>query len=176
GMSDRELLAHLRGVRRMTEAANVPLIVNDRPDLAALCGADGVHVGTDDLPVEAVRDMLGDRVLIGASTHRPEDAAAALAAGSDHLGVGPCFPSGTKSFESFPGTPYLNWAKQNVAVPWFAIGGIDERNVQSAAEAGASRIAVCGAVCGADDPGQAVAAFREALAAASSSPADGSAG
>ena len=164
GLTDRDLLAHLRDVREATAAAGVPLIVNDRPDLARLCGADGVHVGTDDLPVADVRAMLGDRALVGASTHRPEDATAALAAGADHLGVGPCFPSGTKRFEALPGTDYLRWAAANVTAPWFAIGGIDRETAAAAAEAGAWRVAVCGAVCGAEDPGAAAAELVGLLA------------
>ena len=164
GETDRALLGHLREVRAVTAKAGVPLIVNDRPDLATLCDADGVHVGTDDLPVAEVRTMLGDRALLGASTHRPEDATAALAAGADHLGVGPCFPSGTKRFGAFPGPDYLRWAAANVRAPWFAIGGIDATTARDAAAAGAGRAAVCGAVCGADDPGAAVAELRAALA------------
>ena len=163
GGTDRDLLAHLRAVRTLTAAHGVPLIVNDRPDLARLCGADGVHLGTDDLPIGEVRAMLGERALLGASTHAPADAAAALAAGADHLGVGPCFPSGTKRFEAFAGIDYLRWAAAHVTVPWFAIGGIDRDTVGEAVAAGARRAAVCGAVCGADDPGAAVAGLVEAL-------------
>ncbi|QDT17771.1 thiamine phosphate synthase [Alienimonas californiensis] len=166
-LTDRESLAHLQEVRAITAAAGVPLIVNDRPDLARLCGADGVHLGTDDLPIEPVRAMLGERALIGASTHRPEDATAALAAGADHLGVGPCFPSDTKAFQAFPGTDYLRWAAANVTAPWFAIGGIDAGTVERAAAAGAGRIAVCGAICGADDPGAATAELMASLTDAS---------
>ena len=168
-MSDRDLLAHLRRVREVTAAFGVPLIVNDLPDLARLCGADGVHLGTDDLPVAEVRGMLGDRFLIGASTHRPEDVTNALDAGADHLGVGPCFRSGTKRFEAFAGTDYLRFAAANVAVPWFAIGGIDRSTVADAAAAGARRVAVCGAVCGADDPGEAVAELLDCLTSANGS-------
>ena len=144
GLTDRDLLAHLREVREVTAAAGAPLVVNDRPDLARLCGADGVHLGTDDLPVKEVRAMLGDRVLVGASTHAPGEAAAAVDAGADHLGVGPCFPSGTKRFGAFPGVDYLRWAAAHVSTPWFAIGGIDADTVADAAAAGASRAAVCG--------------------------------
>ncbi|NNJ24079.1 thiamine phosphate synthase [Alienimonas chondri] len=169
-LSDRELLAHLRDVRAITAAAGVPLIVNDRPDLARLCGADGVHLGDEDLPIEPVRAMLGERALIGASTHRPEDATAALAAGADHLGVGPCFPSATKSFEAFPGSDYLRWAAEHVAVPWYAIGGIDRATIETAVAAGATRVAVCGAICGADDPGRAAADLLASLPNASDDP------
>ena len=169
GMQDRDLFAHLRRVRDVTAEFGVPLIVNDRPDLARLCGADGVHLGTDDLPIAEVRAMLGDRFLIGASTHQSEDATAAVEAGADHLGVGPCFPSGTKRFDDFPGTDYLRWAAANVAVPWFAIGGIDRSMIADAAAAGAERVAVCGAVCGADDPGEAVAELLDCLTSAQGS-------
>ena len=167
---DRDLLEHLRRVREATAAAGVPLIVNDRPDLAQLCGANGVHLGADDLPIEPVRALLGERALIGASTHAPGDAAAAVAAGADHLGVGPCFPSGTKRFEAFAGTEYVRWAAANVTVPWFAIGGIDAGTLPAAIAAGARRAAVCGAVCGADDPGAAAAELVEAMASASTEP------
>ena len=163
GATDRDLLTHLKRVREITAAAGAPLIVNDRPDLAQLCGADGVHLGEDDLPIDAARGLLGERALIGGTSHSPDEAAAALAAGADHLGVGPCFPSGTKAFDTLAGTDYLRWAAANLAVPWFAIGGIDRGTLPAAVDAGAERIAVCGAICGADDPGAATGELLSAL-------------
>ena len=120
GGTDRERMKFVRSVVHLVETVHVPrppVIVNDRPDLARVCGADGVHLGADDLPVGEVRAMLGGRALIGASTHRPADAGAAVNAGADHLGVGPCFPSGTKRFEAFPGVGYLRWAAGERADP-----------------------------------------------------------
>ena len=149
---DGELLAHLHRVREWTADAGVLLVVNDRPDLAALCGADGVHVGQGDLPPAAARRVVGDRRRVGLSTHSPDQIAAAVESDADHLGVGPVFPSGTKSFDRLAGLDLVCHAAAHVTLPWFAIGGITPENAAAVREAGAVRIAVCGAVCGAEDP------------------------
>ena len=150
--ADGALLDHLHRVRDWTADAGALLIVNDRPDLAALCGADGVHVGQGDLPPAAARRVAGDRRRVGLSTHSPGQIAAAPDSGADHLGVGPVFTSGTKAFDRLAGLDLVRHAAAAATVPWFAIGGITPDNAAAVREAGAVRVAVCGAVCGAEDP------------------------
>ncbi len=162
-VSDRELIATARQVREWTREAGALFIVNDRPDIAVLVGADGVHVGQDDLPVGEARRIAGVDRLIGVSTHSIEQARQAVLEGADYLGVGPVFPSGTKDFAQFPGLNFVRRAAAEVALPWFAIGGITVENVGAVVAAGARRVAVSGAVCGADDPAGVARRLRAAL-------------
>jgi thiamine-phosphate pyrophosphorylase len=165
-LPDREWLTRAREVRILTAKARARLIVNDRPDLARLAGADGVHLGQDDVTVRDARRVYGTAGLVGVSTHEIADIERALLDGASYLGVGPVFDSGTKSFDSFAGLDYVRQVSEMTTVPWFAIGGIDEENVGSVIEAGARRIAVSGAVVRAEYPRKAAAALRAALDAA----------
>ena len=156
-LPDGELLRVLEQARAVTRRLGVPLIVNDRPDLAALVGADGVHVGQDDLPVAAVRRF---GLPVGLSTHAPEELARAE---SDYVGVGPVFATPTKEGRPAVGLDYVRHAAAHARVPWFAIGGIDETNVSDAVSAGATRIAVVRAIGEAADPERTARALRRAL-------------
>ncbi|MGC4007112.1 MAG: thiamine phosphate synthase [Pirellulales bacterium] len=120
--------------------------MNDRPDLAVLCGADGVHVGQEELPVHDVRRIVGPDMLVGVSTHSIEQARKAVLDGADYLGVGPTFPSTTKSFDAFPGLDLVRAVASEITLPAFAIGGITVENVLEVRKAGLHRIAVGGAV------------------------------
>ncbi len=151
-MPDRELIDYCNQVREWTSAAGALLIINDRPDIAAACGADGVHLGQDDLDVASARRILGGTGIIGVSTHEPEQAKAAIFDGADYLGAGPVFPSQTKEFSEFAGLEYLQSLAGSVAVPWFAIGGIQADNLHLVLKAGATRIAVSSVICQAPDP------------------------
>jgi thiamine-phosphate pyrophosphorylase len=151
-MPDRELLEYARRVRSITRDAGVMLIVNDRPDLAVLCEADGVHVGQDELRVHDVRRILGPNRLIGVSTHSIEQAQNAVLDGASYIGVGPVFKSGTKAFDEFAGLDFVREVAAEIQLPWFPIGGIDLSNLDDVIEAGASRIAVSGAVCRSQNP------------------------
>lgn len=162
-MSDRQLVEHARRVREWTTQSGAVLILNDRPDLAVLADADGVHVGQDELTVRDARQIVGPDRLVGVSTHSIEQARQAVLDGADYLGVGPTFPSTTKSFDQFAGLEFIRQVANEIALPWFAIGGIDSRNLESVRQAGATRIAVSGAVCGAADPFQAAAALLTKL-------------
>jgi thiamine-phosphate pyrophosphorylase len=162
-MPDAKLLDWARTVRRWTRETGTLLIMNDRPDLAVLCEADGVHVGQDELSVADVRRIVGPRMLVGVSTHEVEQARRAVLDGADYLGVGPVFRSGTKSFESLAGLDYVRQVAAEIALPWFAIGGIDESNVAAVLEAGATRIAVSGALSNADSPAAAAGSLRRKL-------------
>jgi len=136
------------------------LIVNDRADLALACGADGVHVGQDDEPLESVRATVGADLIIGISTHSPEQLEAGLASVADYLGVGPVYATPTKAGRTPVGLELVRYAAEHAAAkPWFAIGGIDAGNAPGVVEAGASRIAVVRAIRDADDPRAAAAAL-----------------
>jgi thiamine-phosphate pyrophosphorylase len=156
-LTDSELLRALEGVRALTHRLGVPLVVNDRPDLAVLCGADFVHVGQDDLPVDAARRFgLG----VGLSTHARREIDAA---GSDYIGVGPVFETPTKEGRAAVGVELVRYAAERARVPWFAVGGIDAANVAEVVSAGARRIAVVRAIVDSPDPERAARDLRTAL-------------
>jgi len=137
--------------------------LNDRPDLAARCGADGVHLGQDDLPVAQARE-LAPGLLVGVSTHDPAQLEAALEAGADQISVGPVWETPTKEGRPAAGLGYVTHAARRAAGrPWFAIGGIDQDNVDEVVAAGAERIVVVRAIRDARDPEAAAAALRAAL-------------
>jgi thiamine-phosphate pyrophosphorylase len=156
-MPDGELLPVLEQVREITRQLGVPLVVNDRADLAVLCEADFVHVGQADLPVAAVR-RLGLRV--GQSTHAPEEIERA---DTDYIGVGPVYATPTKAGRPAVGLDLVRYAAQHARQPWFAIGGIDEWNVADLVAAGATSVAVVRAIGDSADPERAAATLRAAL-------------
>lgn len=156
-LPDGELLRVLSVAREVTARLGVPLVVNDRPDLAVLAGADAVHVGQDDLPVDEAGRF---GVSVGQSTHRPREIDAATA---DYIGVGPVYPTPTKEGRPAVGLELVRYAADNARVPWFAIGGIDASNVGDVVAAGAKGIAVVRAVGDAPDPESAARALRDAL-------------
>jgi thiamine-phosphate pyrophosphorylase len=163
-LDDRSLLDLARQVRRWTRQAGVLFILNDRPDLARLCDADGVHLGQDDLPVREARRILGSRPLIGVSTHQLAQLRQAILDGADYVGVGPVFTSSTKDFGQLAGLEYLREALAESSLPAFAIGGVTTVNLAALVAVGARRIAVSAAVCQADDPRQAARRLRRGLA------------
>jgi thiamine-phosphate pyrophosphorylase len=154
-LSDRELVQWGKHVREWTAAAGALYIMNDRPDLAVLTDADGVHVGQDELLVREARRVVGPARLVGVSTHNIDQARSAVFDGADYVGVGPVFPSGTKAFGEFPGLEFVRQVAAEITLPAFAIGGINAQNITQVVTAGAERIAVSGAICQAEDPGQA---------------------
>jgi thiamine-phosphate pyrophosphorylase len=156
-LSDGRLLEALAEARVATAAHGVPLGVNDRPDLAVLAGADFVHVGQDDIPVEAARAF---GLPVGLSTHAPDEIDAAS---SDYIAVGPVHATPTKEGRPAVGLELVRYATANAKRPWFAIGGIDESNVADVVGAGATRIAVVRAIVEADDPEAAARRLRSAL-------------
>ena len=160
---DDRIVATASELRALCDDAGALLIVNDRADLALECGADGVHVGQDDDRVDEIRRQVGDRLLIGISTHSAGQIAAADASGADYLGVGPVFETPTKPGRRPVGLALVEHAASNASKPWFAIGGIDAGNAPDVIAAGASRIAVVRAIRDADDPGAAAGELRAAL-------------
>lgn len=162
-LPDRELIARARDVRRWTRKAGVLFVVNDRPDLARLVEADGVHLGQDDLPIKDARRVLGPNALIGVSTHTVAQVRQAVLDGADYIGVGPVFPSKTKEFDSFPGLRFVREAVAETGLPAFALGGISPGNLGEVLAAGARRVAVASAVAAADDPEQAARVLKAGL-------------
>ncbi|WP_435021110.1 thiamine phosphate synthase [Tundrisphaera sp. TA3] len=167
GLPDRELLSRAREVRILTAQARARFILNDRPDLARLAGADGVHLGQEDVTVRDARRIVGPGSLIGVSTHEPAQVEAAVLDTAGYLGVGPVFASTTKGFDDLAGLGFVARAAEITSLPWFAIGGITEENLDEVLEAGARRIAVSAAVVRAEFPRRAAAALKARLDAAS---------
>ncbi|HEV3338892.1 MAG TPA: thiamine phosphate synthase [Pirellulales bacterium] len=163
-LADRELLIRAQRLRELTIGTRTLFVMNDRPDLALLAGADGVHVGQEELSVGACRAIVGPQMLIGVSTHSLEQARQAVLDGANYIGVGPTFASRTKQFEAcvLRGPGLLRAVNAEIQLPAFAIGGIDGNNLGEVLAAGFRRIAVSGAVLSAEDPG---AAAREILRA-----------
>ena len=162
---DGELLDAAAHLRRLCDQHRALLWLNDRPDLALAARADGVHVGQDDMPPAAAREQVGEELLVGLSTHAPEQLDAALEEGvADELSVGPVSETPTKPGRPAAGLEYVRYAARRAAgLPWFAIGGIDLANVGDVVEAGAERVAVVRAIRDASDPRVAAAALRAAL-------------
>ena len=163
-LGDAGLIDAARAFRAAADAAGALFILNDRPDLVAACAADGVHVGQDDGSVAAARAAAGPDVIVGRSTHAPEQGAAADADPDvDYLAIGPVHATPTKPGRPAAGLAYVEWAAAHVATPWFAIGGLDAGNVGEVAARGARRIVVVRAIADAADPESAARALRERL-------------
>lgn len=162
-LSDRTLYERAAAAAVVLRPTGCLFIVNDRPDIAAAVHADGVHVGQDELPVAAVRQIIGADSLLGVSTHSVAQVQQAVSEAADYIGCGPTFPSGTKSFENFPGTEFLRAAAATTTVPAFAIGGIGADNLDQVIDAGFFRIAVAGAVTSSASPAAAVADLKQRL-------------
>ena len=167
GTSARERYETGRRLRELTAEAGVPLIVNDRIDLAAAVDADGVHLGQSDLPVEIARDRLGDSAVVGVSTSTVDEAREAAAAGADYLGVGAVYATASKDVpdeQNGVGTDRIAAVADAVDLPVVGIGGVDASNAAPVVEAGATGVAVLSAITAAEDPAEATAAIGEAVA------------
>ncbi len=162
-MTDRELMESARRVRNWTREADALFIMNDRPDLAVLAEADGVHVGQDELSVREARRIVGPHRLVGVSTHTIEQARQAVLDGADYLGVGPCFATSTKSFDQLAGLDFVRQVAAEITLPWFAIGGISLDNIAAVRTAGAGRVAVSSAICSSPTPGAAATKLVDQL-------------
>lgn len=125
-------------IREMTKAYGATFIIDDYADLCLAVKADGVHIGQEDMPIEAVRDLLGDTYIIGLSTHSPEQARDALKRGADYIGVGPIYATKTKKNVCDPvGLDYLKYVVDNIDLPFVAIGGIKSHNLKEVYNQGA---------------------------------------
>jgi thiamine-phosphate pyrophosphorylase len=156
-LADAPLLEALGEARVVTAAHGIPLVVNDRPDLAVLAGADFVHLGQDDIPVEVARAF---GLPVGLSTHAPAEIDAASA---DYIAVGPVHATPTKEGRRAVGLELVRYAAASATLPWFAIGGIDASNVADVVAAGATRVAVVRAIVESQDPERSARELRSAL-------------
>ena len=164
-----ELQRMAESILPITRAAGIPLVINDHPDLAHGLGAEFVHLGQEDFfdagfTHRSHLSPLASHLKLGLSSHAPEQAQRAVAAGADYIAIGPVFATGTK-----PGRPpvtleYVRWAAAHVRIPWFAIGGITLQNVDSVLDAGAQRICIVSAILNAEDIAGACRQFKLRLA------------
>jgi thiamine-phosphate pyrophosphorylase len=152
--------------RRVCDTYSAPFIVNDDPELAQLCDADGVHLGQDDGSVGAARELLGPDGLIGLSTHSEEQIAASANAPVDHISVGPIWETPTKEGRPGVGLELIAHATAHAPHPFFAIGGIDTDNAAEVVATGATRLCVVRAIRDAAEPTVAAEALRRALGTA----------
>ena len=160
---DDEIVRAGRELRSLCHEHGALFLVNDRPDLAVACGADGVHVGQDDMPVDEARAIVGRDRIVGTSTHSPAQVNAADAADVDYYAVGPVFETPTKQGRPATGWDLIGYAAGRATKPWFAIGGMDPSTARAAAAAGAERVVVVRAIRDAADPEAAARAVRAAL-------------
>jgi thiamine-phosphate pyrophosphorylase len=158
GAGDDAVLAAAATARAACTAAGALFLLNDRPDLVAAAGADGAHVGQDDLPVARARELAGADRLIGQSTHSPAQVDAG--AGADYIGVGPVHATPTKPGRPPVGVDLVAYAAAHATIPFFAIGGLDETTVGAALTAGATRVAIVRAIADAGDPEAAARRLR----------------
>jgi thiamine-phosphate pyrophosphorylase len=165
-LPDRTLLQHAAEVRKLTSRSGVKFIVNDRPDIARIVGADGVHLGQEDLTVRDAMRVMGTSATVGVSTHDVAQIERAAVDGATYLGVGPVFPSHTKQFDELAGLDFVREAAATTTRPWFAIGGITSKNLDWVLEAGARRIAVSSWIVHAGTPRETTAELRKRLDAA----------
>jgi thiamine-phosphate pyrophosphorylase len=164
GGSTRRMIEVAKRMVAVCREAGVPLIVNDRIDVALAADADGVHLGQSDFPIPLARELLGKDKLIGGSAATLEEARICLLEGADYIGFGPVYVTGSKT-DAGPvsGPAVLKQVVETIPLPIIAIGGITADNVAEVMRAGAYGVAVISAVCCQIDPGGATRALREAL-------------
>ena len=161
---DAVTLAIAAELRELTDEMGKILIINDRPDIAAIVGADGVHLGQHDLPIAEARRLLRPGAIVGRSTHNIAQARTAVQEGADYVALGPVFETDTKDAGPLAGLDLLKQATEDPAVstaPLVAIGGINASNAAQIIEAGVSCLAICGAICKSDDPKNAAREISE---------------
>jgi thiamine-phosphate pyrophosphorylase len=159
----KEFIQIARKVKELCALYDAIFIINDRVDIAHIVGADGIHLGQDDIDIKSARHLLGKDIIVGISTHCPEQALEAVESGADYIGVGPVYTTPTKPGRQAVGLEYVKWVSKNIDIPWFAIGGIDLSNIDQVIAAGASKIAVVRAIMNTDNPEKAAQAFLEKL-------------
>ena len=159
----RPLLARARMAAAVCADHGVPFVLNDRPDLALECGADGVHVGQDDAPPSLARRILGPGAIVGFSTHAPAELDAAAGEPADYVSVGPVAPTPTKPGRPGTGLDYLRYASRRATRPWFVTGGVTPETLPALLEAGARRFVVVRWLTEAADPAAAARALRATI-------------
>jgi thiamine-phosphate pyrophosphorylase len=149
--SDKEFLEKAKGIQKITRKKKIPLIINDRVDVAKLIDAEGVHLGEDDLPVKEARRILGSEKIIGASACDIKIAKLKEKEGVDYIGLGPIFKTSSKDIEKPLGVEILKEANKILHIPFFPIGGINLSNLEQIISTGTKRIAVISAIFMAED-------------------------
>jgi thiamine-phosphate pyrophosphorylase len=162
-LDDRALLARAEVARDAAHAAGALFVLNDRPDLAVACDADGVHVGQDDVPAAVARRIVGPDVLVGLSTHAPDELAAAAAEPVDYVSAGPVEPTPTKPGRPGTGLDYIRLAAERSPHPFFVTGGVSPATLPAIALAGATRFVVVRALTETADPAAVAAELRHLL-------------
>jgi thiamine-phosphate pyrophosphorylase len=166
-LDDAGLIEAAAIFRAAADRQGALFILNDRPDLAIPCNADGIHVGQEDVPVAEARKIAGGDAIVGLSSHSPAQLDAAHAAPGpsrpDYLSVGPVWETPTKQGRAAAGLEYVRYARDRATLPWFAIGGVDDTRLIELVAAGAERIVVVRAIRDATDPAAAASALRELL-------------
>ena len=160
-LSDCEFIQEAISVKRLCERFGVPLLINDNVNVALRSGADGVHLGQDDLPLQEARKMLGPNKIIGISTHTVEEAMEAEQGGADYVGVGSVFATQTKLDVNVLSIDYIREICQAVNIPVVAIGGIKEENMDVLRNTGVAGIAVVSAIFGQPDIEMATLRLKE---------------
>jgi thiamine-phosphate pyrophosphorylase len=162
-LNDRELLDAARLAARVCRELGALCIINDRLDVALSAGADGVHLGQDDLDLKSARAIAGADFVIGVSTHSAEQVDRAQESDADYFAVGPIYATPTKPGRPPVGLDLVRYAAANARKPFFAIGGIDPTNVGLVSAAGAKSVSVLRWISQSDDPAAAVRSLREAM-------------
>jgi thiamine-phosphate pyrophosphorylase len=162
-LADAELLDRARPLAAICRDAGAMFIVNDRPDIARLAGADGVHLGQDDMSVADARRVLLPSMIVGRSTHDIEQVRLAADESPDYIAVGPMFDTPTKPQSHIPGPKLVRDARAETSIPIVAIGGIDEQNVGAVVDAGANAVCVCSAVIARDNVASAAEALKRRI-------------
>lgn len=163
-ITDEVFLAMAAELRELTDETGKILIINDRPDIAAIVGADGVHLGQGDIPIAEARSLLRPGAIVGKTCRNPGQAKAAANAGADYISVGPIFETKTKDAGPARGIDVFKSVMDAVSQPAVPIGGINADNVGELIEVGAKSVAACSAICSADNPKAAAEAIRAKLA------------
>ncbi len=158
-----EIIKTGQKLRQLCSFYDALFIVNDRIDIAQILDADGVHLGQDDININLARKIIGDDKIIGISTHKPQDAIYAFENGADYIGVGPVFKTPTKPNTAPVSLEYVKWVSENIPLPFFAIGSINENNFFDAINAGATKIAVIRAIMNSNDVQKTVENFNKVL-------------
>lgn len=151
-------------IRQLTIDNNVSFIINDDVALALAVNADGIHIGQEDLPIKEVRKIVGDRFIIGLSTHSKDQAEGAVKAGADYIGAGPVYKTNTKKDVCQPvGLSYIKYLKENIKIPFVAIGGIKEHNIKEVYDCGASTFALVSEIVGAENISDKIKTIRNII-------------
>jgi thiamine-phosphate pyrophosphorylase len=162
-ITDNKLLNYAFELKTLTAQNGKILIINDRPDIAKIVDADGVHLGQDDLPIKEAKSIIGRNKIIGISTHNKDQLRIAIDNGADYIGVGPVFNSKTKTFSKLAGLEFIQESSSICTVPWFAIGGIDTQNISQLVKHGVKQIAISNSLFNAENPLKTLKLLREAL-------------